>query len=411
MGKGGRSGRIVNDFGPTGNSKKGPSAGQKKAAAGKAKTLLKSTKVDAEVNEEGEGEAPLETVVRVKIQQSTLNIFKDTFPEILLSERLQTTLQEVKAALYNRDFERAFGRKDYLEAYSVRWSPSRALCYQAILVDLQKHFADIFPLCQPRQPEVDVPVDSTLHVVAFGGGAAEVVAFGGFLRCLLDATPLKVMPDADLKLENLSITNATTEKDATPESIATKTVDIDLQLIDSASWQDVCSRLLAGLTTLPTLSKYANALARETNSQFIPDGRLESTSHVENCLEMDQSRLEFLFEAKPLLCTLLFTLNELYTASISKATTFLINVTNSAKPGTLLLVVDSPGSYSETQVGSEAKRYPMKWLMDHTLMDPKQPFWEKIVSDDSRWFRIPNSLRYPIQLENMRCQMHLYRRI
>ncbi|RYC57749.1 hypothetical protein CHU98_g8463 [Xylaria longipes] len=35
--------------------------------------------------------------------------------------------------------------------------------------------------------------------------------------------------------------------------------------------------------------------------------------------------------------------------------------------------------------------------------------WEKIESRDSVWFRVADGLRYPIPLENMRYQMHLYR--
>lgn len=98
------------------------------------------------------------------------------------------------------------------------------------------------------------------------------------------------------------------------------------------------------------------------------------------------------------------------------------------KKGTLLLVVDSPGSYSETTVGGsgvEGKRYPMKWLMDHVLIGGQKKdeeeevedgekevvAWEKVVEDGSRWWRISESLKYPIALENMRYQIHLYKRI
>jgi 25S rRNA (uracil2843-N3)-methyltransferase len=127
---------------------------------------------------------------------------------------------------------------------------------------------------------------------------------------------------------------------------------------------------------------------------------------------------------KPMLLTLLFTLNELYTTSIGKTTAFLLKLTMAVKPGSLLLVVDSPGSYSETKLGSEAKKYPMSWLMDHTLLEPEDSqegpkggknespaSWVKIVSEEAKWFRIPEELRYPIPLENMRYQMHLYRRV
>jgi 25S rRNA (uracil2843-N3)-methyltransferase len=98
-------------------------------------------------------------------------------------------------------------------------------------------------------------------------------------------------------------------------------------------------------------------------------------------------------------------------------------------------VVDSPGSYSETKFGNatDAKRYPMKWLLDHALLEnhkrrniaasddddgnnkprgkDEYVAWEKMVEDDSRWFRIPEGLRYGIPLENMRYQIHLYRRL
>ena len=37
--------------------------------------------------------------------------------------------------------------------------------------------------------------------------------------------------------------------------------------------------------------------------------------------------------------------------------------------------------------------------------------WEKVVDEESKWFRLPPGLRYPIELENMRYQIHLYRRL
>ncbi|PBP20559.1 hypothetical protein BUE80_DR008681 [Diplocarpon rosae] len=412
MGKGGRSGRIVNDFGPAGHK------GAKKASGtAKAKSGVKNLRNKAEAPAEIDADVPLDAVVPLKLQQLTLDIFKDTFAELLGSVTLQALLQEVKAALYDRDFHRAFGRKDYLEAYSARWSPSRALCYQSLLVDLRQHLAGLFSHCQPGQPGAGITLESTLQVVALGGGAAEVVAFAGFLRYLNDVPPPQATSDADINLEDLSITDAVKREISSGKSVTARKQDIEIILIDSAPWQDVCSRLSNGLTTPPPLSKYANAIARQSHCSLISPESFKSTSLVENILHMDQAQLDSLFGTQPVLCSLLFTLNELYTASISKTTTFLLNLTTAVKSGTLLLVVDSPGSYSEAQVGLEAKRYPMKWLLDHTLLDAKQSkgsqetFWAKIMSDDSRWFRIPESLRYPIPLENMRYQLHLYRRI
>jgi 25S rRNA (uracil2843-N3)-methyltransferase len=82
--------------------------------------------------------------------------------------------------------------------------------------------------------------------------------------------------------------------------------------------------------------------------------------------------------------------------------------------GTLLLVVDSPGSYSTVSLNGAEKKYPMQWLLDHTLLDegPKgdTAAWSKLTEDESKWFRLDTRLRYPIELEDMRFQLHLYRR-
>lgn len=155
--------------------------------------------------------------------------------------------------------------------------------------------------------------------------------------------------------------------------------------------------------------------------------------------------------------TLMFTLNELYATSRAGAHALLLGVSAAAERGTLLLVVDSPGSYSTVRLGAGEKRYPMRWLLDHALLiaapgalggdeaevgpgveqgdgsggvvgrgvrdkvedgvrgveRKKQApaAWEKVVEEESKWFRMPEGLRYPIELENMRYQMHLYRRL
>lgn len=108
------------------------------------------------------------------------------------------------------------------------------------------------------------------------------------------------------------------------------------------------------------------------------------------------------------LVTLFFTLNELFTAGgLGAAATFLLRLTNAAPAGTVLLVVDSPGSYAETAVGAQAKRYPMKWLLDRFLTQDEGA-WKKVHEDDSAWFRLTSALTYPIRLEDMRYQTHLY---
>lgn len=115
---------------------------------------------------------------------------------------------------------------------------------------------------------------------------------------------------------------------------------------------------------------------------------------------------------------MMFTLNELYSTSVSKTQRLLFELTVATRPGTLLLVVDSPGSYSTVTINGAEKKYPMQWLLDHTLLEasrktrvlPPGDHWTKVLTDESRWFRLPKGLDYPIELENMRYQIHLYRR-
>ncbi|KAI9643824.1 hypothetical protein NHQ30_007175 [Ciborinia camelliae] len=358
--------------------------------------------------------APKESLVPVKLQQLLLNIFRDTFSGVIDSDDFRQLLQDVKGALYDRDFSRAFGREDYLEVYSARWSPSRSLCYASILLDLQEHFGEIFPRDGKAQLEVDTEVatdapsttfsSSKPRVVSIGGGAAEIVAFGGFLKHGIKPSVTGTSSEsADEAMASLTLSDIKQE--------------IELSLVDTASWGNVCNKLHTGLTTPPPISKYASAAAKEANSSLIRPEDFTEKFLEHDVLAMSQTDLGDLFGKRPVLVTLFFTLNELYTASISKATSFLLNITSVLPAGSLLLVVDSPGSYSETKVGTEEKKYPMKFLLDHTLIETQKsrgkesiPDWVKVHSEDSQWFRLSEELRYPIPLENMRYQVHLYRR-
>jgi 25S rRNA (uracil2843-N3)-methyltransferase len=186
----------------------------------------------------------------------------------------------------------------------------------------------------------------TLRVACFGGGAAEVIAFGGFIRYLKDDSSPRTTGDGD---------DASINQGFQDMSISNEGPKIDLLLLDVAQWQVVVQKLHSGLITQPTLSKYASASAKEANTSLITDENLSTRFRSEDILEMGQKELVDQFGQVPMLLTLLFTLNELYTTSIGKTTAFLLNLTAAAKPGSLLLVVDSPGSYSETTVGAEAK--------------------------------------------------------
>ncbi|KAK1967410.1 hypothetical protein LY78DRAFT_576444 [Colletotrichum sublineola] len=341
-------------------------------------------------------------------QQRVLSTFNAAYNTVLTSRALGELLQEVKAALYARDFDAAFARArpEALDAYAARWSPTRALGYAAVFLGIEQYLRELEAIeLEPKAeaeagPKADDSVQAgpeakaeatadpstqitrSIRTLSIGGGAAEIAAFAAFLS-----------------------------------QQPSRSLGGTVTLLDSAPWADVVAKLHDALTTPPPLSQYANAAAKAANVAIIEPDRLTSSFTQQDVLSMTRDQLSQKLGDGPLLVTLLFTLNELYTtAGIGKTTAFLLDLTATVPLGSLLLVVDSPGSYSEAAVGKESKKYPMQWLMDHTLVTKPEKEgvaegcrWEKLESHDSVWFRLADSLKYPIPLENMRYQMHLYR--
>lgn len=308
------------------------------------------------------------------LQQRCLNIFRDA---LQTDGQDSKTVQEVKGHLYNRDFATAFGHENYLKVYASRWSPSRALGYLQVLGDIHQLIS------QNREEETGVP--KALDVVCLGGGAgAELVAFAGWC--------------------SQHMNKESRER-------------LHLRLLDIANWDTVVKALHKCVITPPELSKYASAAAKEANSPLLPEAVFEVAFKQLDILSWPEEDLKATASSANLV-TLMFTLNELYSTSLPTTQRLLTHLTIFMRPGSYLLVVDSPGSYSTVSINGTEKKYPMQWLLDYTLLGTgkkgvrdEDVKWEKAMSDESRWFRLPGGLRYPIELENMRYQIHLYRRL
>ena len=314
----------------------------------------------------------------LKLQQQCLDIFNDA-----LSPGVDdtTNLQDVKGHLYNRDFIAAFGRDEYLRVYASRWSPSRALGYLQVLADVQGYVLHGNEPSRPGQSNQDA-----IEVVCLGGGAgAEAVALAGWLSAAME-----LMPGAVLQV----------------------------CFVDIAAWSATVDALHKRCVTAPELSKYASITAREANKPCVRAEAYSCSFQQQDVLDWPEDALRLVVTPETRLVTLLFTLNELYSTSVPKTQRLLSKLTATMAAGALILVVDSPGSYSTLTLNGAEKKYPMQWLLDHTLLGSPQKAgveqaakWEKVVSDESRWFRLPKGLQYPIELENMRYQIHLYRRL
>lgn len=311
--------------------------------------------------------------ITANLQQRCLNIIRDSLWGDDVSA-FQETLQEVKGHLYNRDFARAFGSEHYLRAYAIRWSASRALGYLQVFEDINKF------LLGPSRPALG---EDPLRILGIGAGAgAELVSIAGWLNL------------------NKSSGGASVEN-----------TSVDATLVDIAEWQPISDKLADAAHSMPVLSKYASAAVRAATAPMVDAKTFQAKCEQADVLDWDEETVARKASTADLI-TIMFTLNELYSTSVPKTQRFLKNLTAGTSEGSLLLVVDSPGSYSTVSINGAEKKYPMQWLLDHTLLgtDPEDAVWEKVLSDDSKWFRVPEGLQYPIELENMRYQIHLYKR-
>ena len=389
----------------------------------------KAPKVNAPHSTAGRPSVPSKSkIVPVELQQLLLNVFKNTFRENYNS-KLSGLIQRTKQHLFSREFNKAFGSEDLREAYAVRWSPSRALAYTQIFYNLTpltrrlvSDFGDQGSTDQPQDAlataqntaeDAEDPRDKSDRIVCIGAGAgAEIVALGGYLS-LLSNHPVSDPQEAISQDGGL-------DRTISPQRL-------EITAIDIADWGSVVDRLQSNVTAAPPLSQYASAEAKAANTALIRPNAMVLNFIKQDVLSIAMDQMPAIF-ADALLVTLMFTLNELYTSSMSATTNLLLALTMLLPAGALLLVVDSPGSYSTVSVGKTSdgngqstRNYPMQRLLDHTLLQSApigssknasaERQWEKLESQDSEWFRLPSELRYPVELEDMRYQMHLYRRL
>ncbi|OSS53520.1 hypothetical protein B5807_00556 [Epicoccum nigrum] len=359
----------------------------------------------------------LEHILPLELEKRTLEIFRTTFPASNDFEALKPTLQEIKDALNCQDFETAFGKEEHLEAYTIRWSPSRTLGYAQLLAWVLTQRADDQYV---RQLTNSTDHELPTKVVCFGGAAAELMALSGLLRHLrpLEAAGKPDQQEAQIS-EGLETSSTSTRVSQSPL--------LRLNILDTADWTSVLSKLEQGLLTPPTLSKYASATVRATNASLLSPGTTEHAFARTDILSLSTEALRTAIGTAPALLTFMSTLNELYATSMPRTTAFLRRLQEAAPKGSLLLVVDSPGAYSEVAVagtteGEVKRKYPMNLLLDYALLpkpreveggeeEKPEKAWEKVIGEASMLYKLDDALKYPVSLENSRFQVHLFKRI
>ncbi|KAH8901695.1 hypothetical protein GQ53DRAFT_8278 [Thozetella sp. PMI_491] len=361
----------------------------------------------------------LEHLLPVELQQLMLDVFRDALPVCNDFEALKPTLRAIKDALLERDLGRAFENEELLEAYAVRWSPSRALGFSNLLAWIcttNKEYEWIQSLSHAEE-------GGPAKVVCFGGGAAELVAFAGVLRSLIPSAsgrPTATQTfQAAATLDNLNALSYSGGVTLNPSLL-------ELHLVDAASWSSVVLKLLNTLNKPPALSKYASAAARASNKSFLAEEAMKVTFTKADIFKSSIQDLRTMVGPGPVLITLLFTLDDLYATSVPETTGFLLKLTAIAPKGALLLVADSSDSHTDLAAGQskdseERKKYPMQWLLDHTLVptprekdtvdETNEPAWEKVLGEESMSYKMEGCLTYPASLENIKFQVHLFRHL
>ncbi|KAL4806657.1 hypothetical protein BDV18DRAFT_118472 [Aspergillus unguis] len=440
-------------------------------AQSQARSQPQKKKQSTEAEEENENQIDISAVIPITLQQLLLNVFKTALLSAPSSSRSQdqpgdrtedaeekkgeealdvkTLIQTIKSHLYNRDFDSAFADADeqLLRAYALRWSAARALGYAGLFKAILKVLVgDAAPAGGDSE---EAGLNST-HVVCIGGGAgAEIVALAAAWRDLLDEEAGAIPGSSSTKeisnrmgAVSLDDTQHQTEK---PEqegqhlspspSLSSSSPSLSITAVDIADWSSIVNRLSATILSskVPSSSKShpaplltadpQNAAPSQSESEPEPDPRYNVSFKRLDVLSLSDSDLTSLFQTNTIqnkIVTLMFTLNELFSTSMPKATAFLLRTTDLLQKGTILLVVDSPGSYSTLKLGKagaqQERQYPMKFLLDHTLLSVAKGRWERLYSQDSRWWRRDaNRLWYEVGegagLEDMRFQIHIYRRI
>ncbi|KAI4218807.1 MAG: hypothetical protein L6R36_008737, partial [Xanthoria steineri] len=231
---------------------------------------------------------------------------------------LTPSIQTLKHHLYSRDFSAAFGDPEALEAYAVRWSAGRAVAYGDVFRGLRGYLLGMGEDGY-GDGDGDRGKGGRRKVVCFGGGAgAEVVGLG------------------------LGFGFGGREEEGEEEW--------DIVVVDMAPWGSVLRKLETAMkasssSPVTSVSDASDSTGTANRPLLDPAKKIKVIFQQRDILDLSGSDLRDLCRETKMV-TLMFTLNELYGISIAKTTGMLLGLTGGVERGCLLVVVDSPGSYS-----------------------------------------------------------------
>jgi 25S rRNA (uracil2843-N3)-methyltransferase len=414
------------------------------------KAEIEKAKADAEkADEEESGGLNLVSTIPLTLQQLLLDVFKtallgnpvaksepvtqDTNPAESQPDEnkdepldIKSLIQTIKGLLYQRDFDSAFTEagEDLLRAYALRWSASRSLGYAGLLKGVLTWMKDEEENTRGRARSKN----PCTRVVSIGGGAgAEIAALAAAWRDMGSQAQSLEERVANVSLEDKESQD---EEKTEVEVQGVSAPSLSVMAVDIGNWSDVVDRLSRTITSPDVPFSQTTKYRPPLLSEKVASETFSVSFRRADVLTLPEEGLKEILLGSPssspftsVLVPIMFTLNELFSTSMPKTTGFLLKMTEMLPAGAVLLVVDSPGSYSTLKLGTKGpdgepqeRNYPMKFLLDHTLLNVAKGKWECVYTQDSRWWRRDAvRLRYEVGegagLEDMRFQMHVYRRL
>lgn len=322
------------------------------------------------------------------IQQTFLDLLSHHFSPVLQDAEFEKKLQGIKGHFYHREYDKVFTNTELCVIYAIRYLPSRVLAYRELfqeecILDL------LFPPPPPRRPSESRPVvkRKRTKVVAIGAGVGSELCA---LHLLAQTQRFGLTENDEDYLEVL--------EDAP-----------HLEIVDSANYQ---------------------VFLQDLESVLIQQGISNQTEpihsyHQQNILEWASSPEFIEMLAETTLLTFMFVFNELFASSKVLTMKLIGTIAHNLPIGGHVLLIESAGDLSEVKLSSqsvsntkqvrileteeEKELATRKALMVYKFWD-FLPGFERVWSEDRKWFRVDKTLHYSLELENVAYFVRLYRR-
>jgi 25S rRNA (uracil2843-N3)-methyltransferase len=271
--------------------------------------------------------------------QEILNILRKALKDHINHPQFQSRLARIKQFFFVRDYESIFTSKDFLGVYAAEYLPHRTLCYRSLFLSVPSDL-------------ISQGIFSNILCLGSGNGS-ELMALAS------------IFPQVSKHQHSNSM--------------------------------EVTCQDLSDYQVLPCLME---TLKSDFPCHF-QDDKFTWTFSIGNLVDDPASIIPYL--QKSTLVTAFFLLNELFAMSKKGFALFIKTLIENMPPGTFLMVADSAGSFSESQVGN-------RQYMVYNFLDAI-PALEQVYKIDAQWFRPERGLQYPLKLNSMRYFVRLYQKI